>query len=101
MTQGDLNRDDVVQLLDLAVFGKEVEEFFDTNAGRYLLQCADVEAAQGYELLKSVDPTDYKAVANAQAKVWRGESFKQWLGEAIASGLEAAFSLEKLEGDQP
>jgi hypothetical protein len=84
------------ELLDRAQFGRQVELFWGSRVGGYLRNRAQQVYTEAIQELKAVDPTDAKAVARAQANVWRAESFEQWLTEAMVDGFKA---LEILEGD--
>ena len=84
------------ELLDRAEFGRQVELFWGSRVGGYLRTRAQQEYTEAIQELKSVDPTDSKAVMRAQANVWKSESFEQWLTEAMIDGFKA---LEILEGN--
>ena len=84
------------ELLDRAAFGKQVELFWGSRVGMYLQERARACYSDAIQALKSVDPTDAKAVARAQIEVWKAESFEGWLSEAVLDGLKA---LEILDGD--
>lgn len=84
-------------LLDVAVLGEQVEQFMNSDIGRYLLQHAMSEEQRGIEELKSLDCNDVIAMRRAQNRAWRGENFRIWLEEAIAAGLKARMILEDRE----
>jgi hypothetical protein len=88
---------DIGNMVNTAVFGKEVEIFFNTNLGAYLVQCADVEIEKGTSALKVVEPSDTEAVRKAQNQVRIGEMFKQWIEDAVRAGLQAQTILEDRE----
>ncbi len=69
--------------------GLEVEGFLTSTVGRYLITRAEVEVQQAVEKLKTVDPTDAKAIQELQNQVYRAESVQYWLAEALQSGDNA------------
>ena len=77
------------ELLQRAQLGKQIELFWGTRMGEYLQVRATEYYNAGIEELKTVDPTDYRAVLNAQNKAWLGEQFKLWLSQAVQDGLGA------------
>lgn len=84
------------ELLDRAAFGRQVELFWGSPIGGYLRERARTCYSDAIQALKSVDPTDARAVIRAQADVWKAEEFERWLSEAVLDGLKA---LELLEGE--
>lgn len=91
------NENESEVLLDVAIFGEQVDQFLKSDIGQYLLQHAAAEEARGLSELKRVLCTDPEAVWKAQNKVWRGESFRIWLTEAVSAGLKAQEVLEDRE----
>jgi hypothetical protein len=77
------------ELLQRAVFGKEVESFWGSRIGEYLQGRAQECYTAAIVKLKSVDPTDTKAVMLAQNEAWRAENFENWLTEVLTDGLKA------------
>jgi uncharacterized metal-binding protein len=92
-----MNDIDIGNMVNTAVFGKEVEIFLNTNLGVYLVQCADGEIEKGVDALRSVEPGDAEAVRKAQNQVRIGEMFKQWVEDAVRAGLQAQTILEDRE----
>ena len=84
-------------LLDVAVLGEQVEQFMNSDIGRYLLQHAMAEEQRGIEELKSLDCNDVIGMRRAQNRAWRGDNFRIWLEEAISAGLKARMILEDRE----
>ena len=82
-------------LVDKAVLGKQVEIFFDSRVGKFLLARIESEINRGVELLKKVDPEDVKQVRCLQNLVWRAESIESWFSEAIMDGIKATEILEE------
>jgi hypothetical protein len=89
--------DETEILFDVAVLGEQVEQFFKSDIGKYLLDHAAQQEAQGLEELRRVDCKNVEAVWNAQNKVWLAEKFRTWLGDAIQAGLKAQMILEDRE----
>lgn len=85
------------ELLERAGFGKEVELFWGSGIGQYLRNRAQECYSEAIQNLKSVDPTDTRAVIKAQNEARVAEMFEQWLSQAVLDGLKA---LELLEGEE-
>jgi hypothetical protein len=71
----------------IAVFGKQVEDFLQSEIGDYLLQYAKREEAAAIEEL--IEVTDSERVSAARAKIYLARSFQRWLGIAVERGLQA------------
>ena len=84
-------------LLDVAVLGERVDQFLKSDIGRYLLEQADAEEQAGLQQLRVVNCNDAEAVCLAQNMVWRGETMKAWLKDAVSAGLKARMILEDRE----
>ena len=80
-----------------AVFGKQVEEFLNTDVGKYLVQQAEHEAAEAIEALKTTWPWRTRRIRELQNRIWVAEHFQKWLGDAIVAGQQ---SMKFLEGDE-
>ena len=87
----------IEHLVDNAVLGQQVDSFMRSDIGKYLLEKARTEQAEGYSELLQADFTDCEAVRKAQNKVHRAEDFVNWLNEAIITGLRATEVLESRE----
>lgn len=84
-------------LFDVAVLGEQVDQFFKSDIGKYLLDHAAAQEMEGLEELRRVDCKNAEAVWNAQNKVWIAEKFRVWLSDAIQAGLKAQIILEDRE----
>ncbi len=84
-------------LIDVAVFGEQVDQFCKSDIGKYLLARCQQEVKTGISALKSADCNNPQEVWNAQAQIKIGESIEDWLKEAILSGLKAKQVLEDRE----
>jgi hypothetical protein len=87
------------QELETAVFGKQVEIFWDSRIGQYLLVNTLREYNYSLEKLKTCDPTDFKQVVKLQAEIWRAESFRDWLSQAIEDGIRSTKILEGIDDE--
>jgi len=85
------------ELFERAGFGKEVELFWGSGVGQYLRNRAQECYSEAIQSLKSVDPTDTRAVMKAQNEARVAEMFEQWLSQAVLDGIKA---LELLEGEE-
>jgi hypothetical protein len=81
--------------VQLAVFGRQVELFLETEIGQYLVQCAEQEISEALNKLKDADAEDPKLIRALQAKVKVGEFFIGWLQDAVKSGTQAKELLEE------
>jgi hypothetical protein len=86
--------DDKVMLLRRAAFGKQVEEFWSSDIGNYLLNRLDSEVVEAFGEIKVCDPKDGKTVQHIQNKIYRAESIKVWLTDAVCDGLQSFKELE-------
>jgi len=71
----------------IAVFGKQVEDFLQSEIGDYLLKYAVQEEQEGIEAL--VGAREGPAADVARSQIWRARSFQAWLGHAVEAGLQA------------
>jgi hypothetical protein len=84
--------DDAV-LLQRAVFGKQVENFWASDVGRYLQTKAQERYNAAIDQLRDVDPEDAKEIRRIQNEIKFSECFVGWLNEALREGLEARTEL--------
>lgn len=82
-------------MFDLAALGREVDAFWGSRMGEYLLTRCDREYVTALEQLKTCDPTNSTLIIRLQGEVWRAQSFRGWLEEAIRTGLSAENLLEE------
>jgi len=88
-----IDSDDPV--LRTAVFGKQVEQFLESDIGTYILQCAQEQEREAVEKLKGVDPTDWKKIIGLQWKIHEAENVVKWLTDAVRAGLQATEHLKE------
>jgi hypothetical protein len=83
--------------VQVAVFGKEVEEFLTSDIGRYLLRRARSEEEEATdELVK--DPEKRKETdQNLRNRIWVAKNFREWLEVAFHEGLQAMDMLKEEE----
>ncbi len=81
-------------LWNIAILGKQVDEFMSSQIGKYMLSRADSEYMDGVERLK-VCTADQ--LIETQSRVLRAQSIRQWLEEAVVSGLKALELIEEEE----
>ena len=85
---------DEKDVIEAAVFGKQVEDFLSSDIGRYLVKYAERDAEAAVESLKRADPTEENQIRHLQSIIWRAESFQAWLAEAIMNGQQAMSVIE-------
>lgn len=88
-----LNPDD--PNLRVAVFGKQVEQFLQSDIGEYVTQCAQRDIEKGIKLLKEVDPFVPEQIVSAQMRVRIAESIMGWLGDALRAGYQATEAVKE------
>lgn len=87
--------------LDQAALGKQLDEFWDSRVGQYLLEMSLAQYNRALEDFKTCDPTDYKTVARLQADIRHAESFKDWLNRGIENGLKSTNILQGNDDEIP
>jgi hypothetical protein len=85
---------DVDPVQEMAVFGKQVEDFLDTRLGKYLVKKAEAEATLAADKLKRVAPWRRRKIQELQNQIITAERFQQWLAFAIMDGAQAMQILE-------
>jgi len=83
-------------LVKSAVLGRQVEEFLESDIGKYLVGRAESEAREAMDLLKNVSFWRKKRIIWLQNRIKTAENFQMWLGQAYSEGLHA---LHTIEGD--
>jgi hypothetical protein len=82
-------------LIDVAALGDQVEAFFDSRVGKFIIQRINFEVERSVEQLKKVDPSKTEEVRAIQNEIWRAETLRQWLEESVTAGLKALEVLEE------
>lgn len=80
-----------------AVFGKQVQDFLTGDIGDYLLKQSQEKAEEAIEELKTVWPWRRRRIQHLQNEIRIAEDFQNWLGHAVASGLQA---MKRIEGEE-
>lgn len=78
-----------------AMLGKDAEDFFQSELGRYLLGRIEEEIDEAVLELKVIDSFKKVEIGILQNKIWRAEKFKFWLAELIHAGHQAMTQLEE------
>ncbi len=90
-----LNPEDPV--VRTAVFGKQVEEFVNSDIGRYITTRADDEINDCTDELKRISadwPWGRRKIARLQNRIATAERVIHWLAEAITEGHQAMNIIE-------
>jgi uncharacterized protein YfbU (UPF0304 family) len=77
------------QLEEQVRFGAQVQQFMQSDIGRYVLNLAADEVDDAVKRLKQVDPENAGEIRRLQAIIQRNEGFGLWLQEAVHAALEA------------
>lgn len=85
-------------LLDEAIFGKQVENFLNSDLGKHLVYRAEEEAELANTELKRVLPWRRRKIQELQNRIWRAENFQQWLADIVMDGLQATQQIEEDNG---
>lgn len=81
-----------------AVFGQMVEDFLQTEIGMAIAQHANDEALAALDEFRAVSAWDGTKVAQIQNRLWRAESIRSFLLDAITKGEQAKIQLEESRG---
>lgn len=87
-------------IVDTAVFGRQVEDFLESDIGQYLMQCAKGEMEEARDevmgLLKRPGIVPPDEILKAQNRIRVASLFIRWLESAVEAGF---MSLEQLRED--
>ena len=86
-----LSKDDV---LESAIFGKQVEIFLSSDVGRYLTQFADRKVYEATDALTRVSPWRRRKITELQNTILLWKGFRLRLAEALTDGEQAVKLLE-------
>ena len=95
MNSDNSDNSDNRDLLNQVKFGMEVEQFLDSKVGKYLIERAEMQAAEATEQLKRVAPEDSLQIRALQTLIARAESIQFWMAECIQIGLHAQSELRQ------
>ena len=82
------------QLIETAVLGRQVEDWLKTDIGQYLLARAEERGRIATEKLKVAHVWRKNHIRALQAEIWKCESFREWLNDAMTEGKLALDELE-------
>lgn len=85
-------------LVEQAILGKQVEAFFSSDVGRYLVARAGIERKEALLAILECDPEETAKIRNLQNKARIGESVVTWLNECIQRGIEAIDNIDERRG---
>ena len=85
------------ELMATAMLGRDAEDFIGSDVGRYLLGCAEQEKEEALAALSKVLPWRRKKIQELQNKIWRADSFLQWVSELIITGRQAIQTMDEKE----
>ena len=83
-----------------AALGRDAQEFFASDIGRYLVGCAQQEYSAAMAKLKRVAWWRRRRIRQLQNEAWRAEQFMVWLRDLIVQGKAAESALEQRD-EQP
>jgi hypothetical protein len=84
-------------LVRTAVLGHQVQEWFESPVGAFIMHRVRMRLTQLEKSLKTIDPLKTMEVARLQAEIKHWESFASWIGEAIQA-YESATQI--IDGEQ-
>jgi hypothetical protein len=82
------------ELLDQAVLGEQLESFWNSDVGNYLLAKAEREYIMAFNSWVDMDVSNVQAALKTQSDAKRAKSFRAWVNEGIIQGLKAKEILE-------
>ena len=75
--------------------GRDAEEFFHSDLGRYMVGCAQQEYSEAGAKLKTVQWWRVFRITELQNQMWRSEQFMVWLRDLIIRGRAADMVLRE------
>jgi hypothetical protein len=79
-----------------AVFGKQVQDFIETELGAYIVKRAETQANRANEKLKTCAAWRTRRIRDLQNQIAVAESIIVWLADAINSGQQATDILKDI-----
>lgn len=77
-----------------AILGRDAEDFFASDLGRYMLGRAEQEEVAAIEEMIACDVNDAEHMERLQNIIWRSRVFKDWLAELVTNGKQAEAVLD-------
>ena len=90
-----MDEDSQIEMINRATFGKQVEEFLNTDIGRYMVARANEEKRRALLQIVTVDCTNAALVQNLQNAIIRADSIVSWLKDAVRDGIQALNLLDE------
>ena len=84
------------ELINVAIIGKDAEEFLSSEIGRYMLECAANQVDDAVCKLKKANPLDTELIITLQNEIYRAESFGAWISDLVIAGNQA---IQQIDGD--
>lgn len=80
-----------------ATLGIEADKFLSGRVGQYVISRAEEEIEAAYKALAVVDPDDTGLVRTLQSRIAVARAVPNWLGLAIADGIQAEAGIQEEE----
>jgi len=96
MQSGNIN--DKVLYADARI-GMQVETFLRSEVGRYLIGRAEIQEKEAIEELIDLDSWQWLKVRKARNKIVVARSLRDWLADAVQSGIAAGANLQAMEDE--
>lgn len=94
------NQQELNEIQKKIALGLDVEAFFNSDLGKYLLGRAANEAIQAMDELKGIDPTLTERIRTLQGIIARSEKFEYWLQEALIVGQSSEEQLDQMSRNE-
>ena len=82
------------------VLGKDAEDFFKSDIGRYVLARSQEVVEEALVKLKTTSANEMAQIRNLQLAIAKAEGAIQWLNEQINAGTQALQQLENIEDQE-
>lgn len=76
-------------IVRVAVFGQQVQDFLDSDIGKYLVGQAEEEYEEAVTKLMNTSPWRRRRIQELQNQALTSANFQRWLAKAIENGLQA------------
>ena len=83
-----------------AVLGKDAEDFFKSDIGRYVLAESKRISEENVLLLKDVSADAHQLIRELQFNIHCAEGAVKWLNDMILAGTQALQGLEQMEDQE-
>lgn len=94
------NQQELNEIQKKIALGFDVEAFFNSDLGKYLLGRAADEAINAMNELKDIDPTLTERIRTLQGIIARSEKFELWLQEALIVGQSSEEQLDQMSRNE-